>query len=84
MAHAGKFARASEVLHKARVRIRVRAAKPVIQVNDEQSDSEPVAQGFEYPQKRDRISASGNSHSCAIPGRKHSRVANGFKHAIFE
>jgi hypothetical protein len=56
----------------------------VIEMNDEHSDSEPVAQDFQQPQECHRIRAAGNGDARAISRRQHSLLANGFKHAICE
>jgi hypothetical protein len=66
------------------VGVRFRAAKIVIEMNDEHSDSEPVAQDFQQPQERHRIRAAGNGDARAISRHQHSLLANGFKHAICE
>ena len=51
-------ARAGEVFDKPSVRIRFRSSQSVIEVHDEQSDSQPVTQAFEDSQKRHGIRAS--------------------------
>src|SRR6202041_3203424 len=48
-----KFAVTCKVLDKTGVRLRFRAAKFVIEMDDDQSDAKPVTQGLEDPEKRD-------------------------------
>jgi hypothetical protein len=56
----------------------------MIEMDDDQSDSEFAPNGLEDPQQGDRVGASGNGHCDSIPGHSHALRLDVSKNRLFE
>jgi hypothetical protein len=50
------------------IRVRLRPAQPVIEMNNRKDGPEFAAQFEQHPQERDRINPARNGHAHAVPG----------------
>jgi hypothetical protein len=62
---------ASQRLDKLLIRIRLRPAQPVIEMNHRNHNPNLAPQLEQQPQKRNRINPAGDGHANAVPGPQH-------------
>ena len=75
---------ASQIRDESLIRIRLRPAQPVIEMNDGKDNPQLTPQLHEQPQKRHRINPAGNSHTHAIPGPQQLLPPDMGEHALGE
>ena len=73
---------ARQLRHKFLIRVRLRPAQPVIEMNNRKDNPQLPPQLQQHPQQRNRINPPGNSHADAIPGRQQFLPPNVGKHAL--